>query len=218
MIRIHQTIRRNRSDDPNQRRDTSRRTQRTPDAQSGKVASDEEKFICLWIAFNAAYGGEATAQNEYPDRERFTNFLEDIINCDKGKEIEHILWEAYSGPIRILLKNQYVYAPFWEWVRDPTTDNDWSRRFERVNARINRALGQRDVHGVFTEVFWRLYQLRNQVFHGGVTFAEGWGRTQLRDGSRIMADTVPVILKIMDENPGVDWGKVAYPRVGDNPD
>ena len=68
------------------------------------------------------------------------------------------------------------------------------------------------------EVFWRLYQLRSQVFHGGVTFAKGWYRTQLRDGSRIMADTVPVILDVMDENPGSDWGRVAYPRVGDNPD
>ena len=186
--------------------------------QSRKVESDEEKFICLWIAFNAAYGGEPTGQNEYPDRERFTNFLEDIINCDTQKEIENILWKTYSGPIRVLLKNQYVYAPFWEWVRDPSTDNDWKKRFERVNTRINRALGKRDVHSVFTEVFWRLYQLRNQVFHGGVTFAEGWGRTQLRDGSRIMAEVVPVMLKIMDENPGVDWGKVAYPRVSDSPD
>ena len=59
--------------------------------QSREVASDEEKFICLWIAFNAAYGGEPTGQNEYPDRERFTNFLEDIINCDTQKEIENIL-------------------------------------------------------------------------------------------------------------------------------
>ena len=27
--------------------------------QSKEVESDEEKFICLWIAFNAAYGGRA---------------------------------------------------------------------------------------------------------------------------------------------------------------
>ena len=225
MIRFHQSaegiaIMTRTSDEIPQKEHNEHRMRRARSwlAQSRNVESDEEKFICLWIAFNAAYGGEATTQNGYPDRERFTNFLEDIIVCDKEKEIENILWETYSGPIRVLLTNQYVYAPFWEWVRDPTTDNDWRRRFNRINERIKRALGQRDVHGVFTEVFWRLYQLRNQVFHGGVTFKKGWGRTQLRDGSRIMADTVPVILKIMEENPEADWGKVAYPRVGENPD
>ena len=72
--------------------------------------------------------------------------------------------------------------------------------------------------GVFIEVFRRLYELRNQIFYGGVTFAEEWSRTLHRDGTRIMADIVSVILQIMkadiDANPASEtWGKVASPPV-----
>ena len=195
--------------------------------QSEKVESDEEKFMCLWIAFNAAYGAEPTGMNEdgITETDRFTNFLLEIIKRDEQNEIRTILLETYSGPIRILLNNQYVFKPFWQWVRSDTQVEDWSAELERRNKGATKALGKalerarnEDVHSVFREVFRRLYQLRNQVFHGGVTFKKGWGRTQLRDGSRIMAEVVPVMLKIMDENPESDWGKVAYPRVSESPD
>ncbi len=188
-------------------------------AQSENVESDEEKFICLWIAFNAAYGGESTGKDEIPETKRFTDFLSEIIKRDEHKEIEKIIWGTFSGPVRILLDNRYVFAPFWEFVREPSMDNNWRKQFEsnRDNARKN--LGKRNVYGVSSEVFRRLYQLRNQVFHGGVTFEKGWGRTQLRDGNHIMEAIVPIILKIMedniDENPNSEvWGKIAYPRVG----
>ena len=81
-------------------------------------------------------------------------------------------------------------------------------------------MGNENVLPVFEIVFDRLYQLRNQVFHGGVTFKTGYSRSQLEDGARIMKKIVPVILKIMEadikENPDTEtWGKVAYPRVGE---
>ena len=67
-------------------------------------------------------------------------------------------------------------------------------------------------------VFDRLYTLRNQVFHGGATCAEGWDQAQVHDGSRIMASLVPVVLAIMqadiDRDPGTAvWGTVTYPRI-----
>ena len=101
-------------------------------------------------------------------------------------------------------------------VEDPITG---AKGFESNRDRIRSALEERNVHVVFSEIFRRLYELRNQVFHGGVAYAEGWGRTQLRHGTRIMADVVPVILDIMkaevDANPSSQvWGKVAYPRIG----
>ena len=36
-------------------------------------------------------------------------------------------------------------------------------------------MNEGDAHGVLAEVFMRLYVLRNQVFHGGTTFATGLG-------------------------------------------
>lgn len=194
--------------------------------RSEEVEFAEEKFICLWIAFNAAYGGEPTTRDEdgpvETEKEKFTDFLEDIIERDERKEgkIRELLWETFPGPIRILLDNQCVFKPFWQWVRGAMELDKWQMKFRERNDKAKKALGNGDVHGVFGEVFMRLYQLRNQVFHGGVTFGKGWGRSQLEDGVCIMEKIVPVILDIMqaeiDKNPDTEiWGKVAYPRVGE---
>ena len=95
--------------------------------------------------------------------------------------------------------------------------------FNRRNKNAFSALGRDDIHAVLREVFDRLYVLRNQLFHGGATFATGWGRSQVRDGSRIMASLVPEIIKIMqtdmEKNPDSNtWGVVAFPRVNEGPD
>ena len=194
-----------------------------------KAESEEEKaglhceqFIFLWIAFNAAYGFELIGPRDIDDRkygewEKFGNFLKRILDLDKEGSIQKILWgKTYSDSIRILLENQYVFRPFWNWVRG-SGDENWHDRFRNRKRRVHRALGEDNVHRVLEEVFDRLYVLRNQIFHGGATFATGWGREQVRDGSRIMASLVPVIVDIMEadieNNPDSGtWGKVAYPR------
>ena len=191
-------------------------------AQSGNVESDEEKFICLWIAFNAAYGGEPSgADGDGPNEtQRINAFLKKIIYHDErnGKKIKAILLDTYHKQIEELLYNRYAFKAFWQYVRGEPQGAGWDSQLERKNDGFWIDLEKENVFDVFREVFWRLYQLRNQVFHGGMTFQEGWGRTQLAQGRLIMEDIVPAILKIMDENPGSDWGKVAYPRVGENPD
>ncbi len=186
---------------------------------------DEEKFICLWIAFNAAYGVEGTDANEV-ETAKFKDFLRKIRKYDKQNDIGESFLDLDEGsekkPIRNLLTNRHVYKQFWKCVRDKQEDN-WSEHFVRENNVALRALDRKltsnnEVDKVFNIVFERLYQLRNQVFHGGVTCDKnGWGWIQLKDGGRIMAKIVPVILKIMDANPGADWGKVAYPRIGNKP-
>ncbi len=84
-------------------------------------------------------------------------------------------------------------------------------------------LAESNVHGILMEVFLRLHVLRNRIFHGGATFASGWWRSRIRDGSRIMATLVPEILGIMradiEANPDSHtWGKVACPRIDEAPD
>ena len=191
-------------------------------AQSKNVESDEEKFICLWIAFNAAYGGEPTGVGgDGPNEtQRINTFLRKVIYHDErnGKKIKNILLETYNEQIQYILDNRYAFKAFWQWVRDEPGGVDWHAQFKRKNDGFWEHLESENIFGVFQEVFWRLYQLRNQVFHGGVTFQEGWGRTQLAQGRLIMEDIVPAILDVMEENTGSDWGKVAYPRVGENPD
>lgn len=187
--------------------------------RSQSAASDDERFILLWIAFNAAYGGERTA----PEKERFHQFIVEVVKHDTEKRIEQLLWGTFSGPIRDLLRNHYVFEPFWHAVWNSSLADAWEGKFRKANRDADSDLDGRRVEHVLKAVFSRLYTLRNQLIHGGATYGNGWGRPQLRDGCKIMASLVPVILKIMETdiegNPeSTTWGKVAYPRINYEPD
>lgn len=153
----------------------------------------------------------------------FSEFLAKILKRDSNQAIRTILLDTYSDAVRILLENQYVFNLFWHSVRGSNNGLNWKTVFDRRNRSALSALLRDDIQTVLKEVFGRLYVLRNQLFHGGATFATGWGRSQVRDGSRIMASLVPVILNIMQIdmriNPDSDtWGAVAFPRVNEGPD
>lgn len=63
-------------------------------------------------------------------------------------------------------------------------------------------------------VFDRLYTLRNQLMHGGATFAGRANRRQLKDGCAILQVCVPLILQVMQENHARnDWGQPFYPYI-----
>ena len=192
---------------------------------SKKSESDDEKFIFLWIAFNAVYGTEVpdtSDDDRITERDRFADFVNKIVERDRERAIENMLWDTFSGPVRILLENKFVFGPFWSWVQDRERPEgkDWESQFKERKRRVLEALGRHDVSRVLAEVLARLYVLRNQIIHGGTTFAEGWGRDQLRDGRHIMENIMPLILQIMqddiDKNPDSNvWGGLNYPRVGE---
>lgn len=186
-----------------------------------KATSDAEKFIFLWISFNAAYGAEvATVDFEENSRERdkFGVFLQNIVDRDEDDLLEEILLRRVPTLIRQLLENQYVFMPFWYAVSGSQRARNWEDQFQRANERVCKAKRYSNVRGVLLEVFLRLYTLRNQLFHGGATFAAGWSGQQVRHGAKIMEALVPVILEIMrvdiEMNPDSDvWGLIAYPRI-----
>ena len=66
-------------------------------------ADDDIRFITLWIAFNAAYAKEIEAGAQLSDRSTFRQFLHTICRLDKGQRIYRLVWETFSGSIRLLL-------------------------------------------------------------------------------------------------------------------
>jgi len=202
-------------------------------AQSEQVSADDEKFIFLWIAFNAAYGDKPRYENPYKpepstSRNKFHKFLREILHRDYEGKITTILSEKYlsAKSIRRLLQNQYVFEPFWMSVRGEPSTQPWEEQLAKRNERVFKShprIGDQDpqkkhVLRVLEEVLTRLNTLRNQIFHGGTTFATGMGRKQLKDGCNIMEALIPVILEIMradiKAHPESDaWGTVAYPVV-----
>ena len=90
----------------------------------------DERFVFLWISFNAAYGDESIRYEEkwdsnlekhvpkrIKDWKKFRNFLEKIVGKDKDEILLAVVCEN-KGDFAALLKNKYIYRKLWDWVRD----------------------------------------------------------------------------------------------------
>lgn len=169
------------------------------------------KFISLWVGFNAVYAKDLRVQTG--DRTSFREFLVMMSGLDKNKKLHHAVWERFSGAIRILLNNRYIFQPFWEYHNGDNTAKGWQSEFDELNKRAFASLINKDVDGVLFVVFDRLYTLRNQIVHGGATYNSSVNRAQLADGCAILGTILPIVIEIVMNNGGRDWGKPFYPLV-----
>lgn len=181
-----------------------------------KAAMEQEKnsdlcFICLWISANSLYAIDETDAESKKERDRFADFADRLILLDHESRIFHLLWEKFTGPVRILLSNHYVYEPFWDYQRNGK--RKWEKGFQQSIIDANNALSEKNVKYLLRIVLDRLYVLRNQLIHGGATFKSQMNRNQVRDGSNILRTLLPVFIDIMIENPESPWGQIYYPPV-----
>lgn len=175
---------------------------------------DDARFIFLWIAFNAAYADEGEFQTIQPgERAAFADFFGRLIALDDQRRIYGAIWQRFSGPVRLLMENRYVFNPFWQHHNGITGFEDWEERFKASSRAFAQAIQNGDTKRVLSFVFDRLYVLRNQLVHGGSTWNSGINRTQVRDGAAILGFLMPVFADLMMDNPEQDWGKPFYPVV-----
>lgn len=174
----------------------------------------DSRFLFLWIAFNAAYGGERDAAGERPrEREALATFLGKLVGLDRERRLHACVTDRFSGQVRLLLDNPYVFGPFWSFQNGVPGYADWRHKFEgglRVHA-VARAGG--DTARILSLLFDRLYVLRNQLIHGGATWNSGVNREQVDDGAEILGALVPITADLMMDNPDEDWGQPFYPVV-----
>ena len=171
---------------------------------------DAAAFLFLWIAFNAAYGGERFVTGE---RDAFGTFFHRLDRLDRDRRLYGIVWTRFAGPIRLFLDNHYVFAPFWSHQHGEPEAADWKSRFARAKRRFHAALRDVDTVTILSMLFDRLYVLRNQLMHGGATWNSAVNRDQLHDGAAILASFLPVMIDLMMDAPGEDWGVPIYPVV-----
>lgn len=181
---------------------------------------DDVGFVCLWIAFNAAYAQDTPeGMASTSERLAFRNFMGDLCALDQEKALSALVWQVFPGPIRVLLDNQYVFQPFWDALNNPRSDGSipghWRESFDEARQRVHRALAQQDTERVLYELFVRLYTLRNQLMHGGATWNSSVNRAQVRDGRALLARVLPVMLGVMMDHPARFEGKPFYPVVVD---
>lgn len=170
------------------------------------------QFILLWVAFNAAYAQDLAIDNSQSERERLHAFLGQLCRADE-KRFESLLWHEFSGSVRVLLENRYVFQPFWDWRNGRISEADFQRQFDGARRAAERALGTGDTNVVLQIVFHRLYTLRNQLVHGGATWNGEINREQVRDCANILGRLVPLIIATLMDYPREDWGPVHYPVV-----
>lgn len=169
-------------------------------------------FLFLWIAFNAAYGGERSAMSE---RDAFETFFRRLERLDRDGRLYSIVWTAFPGAIRLFLDNRYVFRPFWDHIHNNEPDTNWEARFEASRRHFHAAVQRQDTVTILSMLFDRLYVLRNQVMHGGATWNSRVNTDQLREGSDIMTRFVPVMIDLMMDDPDADWGTTMYPVIDD---
>ncbi len=175
---------------------------------------DDARFIFLWIAFNAAYADEIEIQAVAPsERATFLDYFDRLVALDGDKRIYKAIWQRFSGPVRLLMENRYVFNPFWQHHNGIDGFADWEDRFKASARAFKLALQDSDTPRVLSFVFDRLYVLRNQIVHGGSTWNSSVNRAQVHDGAAILGFLMPVFVDLMMDNPGNGWGKPFYPVV-----
>ena len=185
-----------------------------------------ERFIFLWISFNAAYGDEKSlmkfsetrSTKSRPEKASFLGFLDKVIRHDSGS-LNEIFDKDLRESIRTFLENPCISEQFWKFVRGKAKKSgNWKDWHEEENEKVINAWTTKNLRDLLPLIFSRLYILRNQVIHGGATYPRGIGVRQIQHGTAIMGFLVPRILKIMETNiekypdSGI-WGQVAYPSI-----
>ena len=178
-------------------------------------------FIVYWIGFNAIYaeGGKQHKLQEPSHRNRLkgnpalVKYFDKVVTLDTDSRIYSAIWNKYAGPIRVLLNNKYVFEPFWKHQNRRPGNKDWEIQFKKSLGRVKYALKNKETDVLLSILFSRLYVLRNQLIHGGATWAGIVNRDQVRDGTEIMAFLLPLLIDIMMDNPDKAWGKYHYPVV-----
>ena len=179
-----------------------------------QLADDADtEFILLWIAFNAAYATEIDERYRLSEQAHFREFVGKLISLDTQKRFPTLVWTEFSGSIRVLLDNPYVFQDFWSHHRGEIEAADWQHRFEAAKKAAHQALSRMDTETVLVIALSRIYVLRNQLMHGGATWNSSVNRDQVRDCGRLLAKLVPLILEVMLDHPDTLWGDACFPVI-----
>ena len=170
-------------------------------------------FIFYWIAFNALYADDKGEITNIGVRSAFDDYFTKIVSLDVSQRIYEAIWTKFSGPIRMILDNRYVFQPFWSFQNRVPGNDDWEERFIKNKKRTQTALRGKDTKAILKTLFDRLYVLRNQMIHGGSTWNSSVNRAQVKDGASILAFLVPLFIDLMMDNPEMPWGAPYYPIV-----
>ncbi len=88
-----------------------------------ETGDDAARFIFLWIGFNAAYASEFGF--EQSEREQPRQFVARLLAVDHARRLQVVLFQQFSGSVRTLSQNRFVFEPFWKALRQRDASGRW---------------------------------------------------------------------------------------------
>lgn len=174
------------------------------------------RFISLWVGLNACICVEQSESMEsLGEKESFSSFVSKLIQHDSQKQVYACLWQTYSGPVKGLIKNPYVYHGFWQAQRNKQSGKDaqWEDEFNQSSVASLNYLSRQQVPELLGIVLDRLWVLHQQIMLGGATYQSSVNRDQVKEGGKLLSSLLPIIVDIMMSSPHEDWGRISYPVV-----
>src|SRR3546814_8730893 len=118
------------------------------------------------------------------ERASVVGYFSRLIALNQERRIYRAIWQRFSGPVRLLMENRYVFSPFWQHHNGIAGFEDWEQRFRASSRAFAQAIQNGDSTRVLSFVFDRLYVLRNQLVHGGSTWNSTVNRAQVQESGR----------------------------------
>ena len=194
----------------------------------------DERFLFLWISFNAAYGDDEHLKSAGdPDNagnieyQKIDEFLKKIATRDTQYILADIISE-HSNVFLNIIENRFLCNFFWRAEYLSWSQKIWKKNFKREQEEAHEILRDKHLDTAQTRkmlllAFKRLYTLRNQILHGSASWCDDYNRSSLESGDTILSLFIPealrIMLKAMQDDPDTpDWGQNAYPPYLDTPD
>lgn len=207
------------------------RSEECAEKKTDEQDEQDERFVFLWISFNAAYGDDplkfsnASSESAQNEQDKFTEFLVKVVAKDNDHRLTKMI-RTHKGVFRAIMADQFLLDSFWGAERD--RENEWEKWLKCGKRQMRKALRDENLDAdhaieVLKLAFARIYMLRNQIVHGSATYRSDYNRTSLQRGNDILGLCIPEILRIMLaaiwEKPDMpDWGRVRYPPYLPTPD
>ena len=182
--------------------------------QRAEMENDlDAKFIFQWVAFNAADAHEIRDRKSYSEKRLYVSFMQCLIENDSDNLFYNTIWTEFSGSIKSILENRYVFQPFWDFHNGYIEEEEWLDKFNKNKTAAKKAVGSMDTKKALPIIFERFYVLRNQLLHGGATWNSRVNRDQIKEGTNLLGKLIPIVIHTMMSNPNLLWGDPCYPVV-----
>lgn len=176
-------------------------------AEKIREVDDDMCLLALVIAMHACYGGSNEQIHTRFVSDKWKPFIDNIKDTNESKKIESILRSTDGAEfIKKVVFNKYLHPATY-------LDNEGSAEIKLRNMQEELIYDARNRRGdrVLSQVIHTINILRNQMAHGAATHDSQLNREVVLLSKDILFKIIPMMIQVIGNNPGKDWGDVTFP-------